>query len=448
MGDEYSDNEYLDNMYLDDEYDDEYLENEYLEDEYLKEMILECEDTNMERLESNNMDGLNSNEASPQPSISVHINKHHLVKKRKNKLKNQYQKDGSTSNLWRHIRSKHHISRAMIENGRVKIMSNDNDKCKFSIMAESLQLTIKQVFDNIKKYAFNHPKQKKLDNNIAAFIIENLQPFSVLRSQVFKRIIEGLDIRKYIINNTEISSILFTTDMWTSDNGDLYIGLMLHWNNSNFQIKEIIGNISYLPYPHTAECLSNKIVEILDNLQLKNVTCPEITNLIKKCKDIVSKFSVSPKQKQFLLEAQMEMEDWNKLLTVVCDVSTRWNLTFYLLKRLTVLKPALYKYKLLLVETDNNNLLKNYEEKELSLDDWDKVTGLVKLLYPYEVISKKLSGDQLDMTASYDKIDNEDIFAPSATDFQEYSDQQYSTSREFNSYLLLPKASSETDILQ
>ncbi|CAG8479239.1 1964_t:CDS:2 [Scutellospora calospora] len=426
MGDEYSDNKYLDNMYLDDEYNDEYLENEYLEDEYLEDMILECEDTNIERLESNNMDGLNSNEASPQPSIS-----------------------------------------AMIENGRVKIMSNDNDKYKFSIMAESLQPTIKQVFDNIKKYAFNHPKQKKLDNNIAVFIIEDLQLFSVLQLQAFKRIIEGLDIqanvlsidylkeifinsedkilkkiREYAIDNTEISSISFTTDMWTSDNGDLYIRLTLHWINSNFEIKEIISNISYLLYPHTAKCLSNKIVEILDNLQLKNITvcgtidngsniklyleklerkysiykvfcfgyilqfaindalkkCPKITNLIKKCKDIVSHFSGSPKQKQFLLKVQMEMEDWNKLLTVVHD------------------------YKLLLVKTDNNNLLKNYEEKELSLDAWDKVTGLVKLLYPYEVISKKLSGDQLDMTASYDKIDNEDIFAPSATDFQEYSD--------------------------
>lgn len=122
--------------------------------------------------------------------------------------------------------------------------------------------------------------------------------------------------------------------------------------------------------------------------------CPEITNLIKKCKDIVSRFSGSPKQKQFLLEAQMEMEDWDRLLSVIQDVSTRWNSTFYLLKRLTILKPALYKYKLLLVEANDNNLLKNYEKKELLSDDWDKVTELVKLLHPYEIITKKLSGSQ------------------------------------------------------
>ncbi|CAG8554472.1 18571_t:CDS:2, partial [Racocetra fulgida] len=157
------------------------------------------------------------------------------------------------------------------------------------------------------------------------------------------------NVREYAINNTEIN------------NSDPYIGLMLHWINDNFQIKEIIGNISYLSYPHTADCLLNKIVEILDSLNLKNITV---------------------------------CEDWNKLLTVIRNISTRWNSTFYLLKWLTILKPVMYKYKLLLVEANNNNLLKNYEEKELLSNDWDKVTELVKLLHPYEIVSKKLSGSQ------------------------------------------------------
>ena len=190
------------------------------------------------------------------------------------------------------MRSIHHISRAMIESGRVKIMTKDNDKCEFSVMAESSQSTIVQVLNKIKKYPFNHPKQKKLDSNTAAFIVEDLQPFSVLQSQAFKRIIEGLDVqanvlsidrlkellinsedkilknvREYAISDAEISSVSFTTDMWTSDNDDPYIGLTLHWINDNFQIKEIIGTISYLPYPHTAKCLLNKIVEILDSLK-------------------------------------------------------------------------------------------------------------------------------------------------------------------------------------
>lgn len=122
--------------------------------------------------------------------------------------------------------------------------------------------------------------------------------------------------------------------------------------------------------------------------------CSEITNLIKKCKYLVLHFSGSPKQKQFLLEAQIELYDWNKFLTVVRDVSTQWNSTFYLLKRLTILKTVMYKYKSILVEVNDNSSLKSYKEKELSLDNWEKVAELVKLLHPYEVISKKLSSSQ------------------------------------------------------
>ncbi|CAG8705896.1 3992_t:CDS:2, partial [Cetraspora pellucida] len=154
-----------------------------------------------------------------------------------------------------------------------------------------------------------------------------------------------------------------------SDNGDPYIGLTLHWINNSFQVKEMIGNISYFPYPYTSECLFNKIVEILDNLNLKHIT---VSGTVDNRHNIKSCLERSPKQKQFFLEAQMEMEDWDNFLFVVQNVSTRWNSTFYLLKQLTILKPVMYKYKSFLVE----------------------VTELVKLLYPYEVVTKKLSGSQ------------------------------------------------------
>ena len=189
------------------------------------------------------------------------------------------------------MRNRHHISRAMIEVGRVKVVVKENNKCEFSVMPESSQTTIMQTFEKIKKYTPTNPKQKNLDHNVAAFIIEELQPFSIIQSRAFKRIIEGLDVqanvlgydrlkeilinfedkvlqnlREYALDSAEISHISFTTDMWTSSNGDLYIGLPLHWVNNNFQAKEMIGNISYLPYPHTSECLFNKITKILDNL--------------------------------------------------------------------------------------------------------------------------------------------------------------------------------------
>ena len=47
-------------------------------------------------------------------------------------------------------------------------------------MAESSQMTITQAFNKQTKYVFNNPKQKKLNRNIAAFIINDLQLFSIL----------------------------------------------------------------------------------------------------------------------------------------------------------------------------------------------------------------------------------------------------------------------------
>ena len=88
------------------------------------------------------------------------------------------------------------------------------------------------------------------------------------------------------------------------------------------------------------------------------------------------------------------MEEWDRLLFVVRDVSTRWNSTFYLLKRLSTLKPAMYKYKSLLVESNENTSLRSYKEKELSSSEWNKIAKLVELLRPYEVASKWLSGSQ------------------------------------------------------
>ncbi|CAG8768958.1 19924_t:CDS:2, partial [Cetraspora pellucida] len=295
----------------------------------------------------------------------------------------KYIKDGSTSNLC-----------------QAKVVVKNNS-CEFCIIPESSQTTLIQAFNKTKKYTFSNPKQKKLDNNIAAFIVEELQPFSITQSRALKRIVEGLDAQANVLSNDRLKEIFINSEnkilqnireYALNNNGDPYIGLTLHWINDSFQVKEMIGNISYLPYPHISECLFNKIVEILDNLNLKHITISGTVDNGRNIKSCLE--SESPKQKQFFLEAQMEMEDWDNFLFVVRDVSMRWNSTFYLLKRLTILKPVMYKYKSFLVEGNENSILQSYEEKELSSNEWEKVTKLVKLLYPYEVVTKKLSGSQ------------------------------------------------------
>ncbi|CAG8462304.1 6072_t:CDS:2 [Scutellospora calospora] len=170
-------------------------------------------------------------------------------------------------------------------------------------MPESSQLTIMQSFNKVKKYAFNNPKQKNLNNNIVALIIEKLQPFSIIQSRAFKRIIE---------DNLKIKHIVISDTVDNRSN----IKLCLE------KLKRKYGIYKVHCFGHTLQLAIHDVLK----------GCSEIANLIKKCKDVILHFSGSPKQKQFLLEAQIEMENWNNFLFVVHDVSTRWNSTFYLLK--------------------------------------------------------------------------------------------------------------------
>ncbi|CAG8469617.1 17840_t:CDS:2 [Racocetra fulgida] len=327
----------------------------------------------------------------------------------KNCSRVKYKKDGTTSNLWRYLRNKHHILRALVESNRVKIELNNGVDCEFYVIPESTQTTLVQKFNKVGKYSLNNPIQKRLDSNVAALIVEDLHSFSILQSHAFRRVIEGLDsrvnilsndrlkemlinaedrilqnMREYTYNDNEICYVSFTTDMLrnkticgTIDNGS--------------NIKSCLGKLEQKYSIMKVFCFGHTL-QLAINDALKG--CPEITNLIKKCKDLVSHFSGSLKQKQFLLEAQIQMDEWDKLLFVIQDVSTCWNFTFYLLKRLTVLKVVIYKYKSLLVEANESYTLKHYEKKELLSSDWEKVTELVELLHPYEVASKHLSGSK------------------------------------------------------
>ena len=50
-------------------------------------------------------------------------------------------------------------------------------------MLEFSQTMITQAFNKVKKYALTNTKQKDLDRNIVAFIVEELQAFSIIQSR-------------------------------------------------------------------------------------------------------------------------------------------------------------------------------------------------------------------------------------------------------------------------
>jgi len=54
-------------------------------------------------------------------------------------------------------------------------------------------------------------------------------------------------------------SISLTTDLWSSRSKHGYLGLTATWINKEFEIIDVLLEISYFPAPHTAEAIADVI---------------------------------------------------------------------------------------------------------------------------------------------------------------------------------------------
>lgn len=71
-------------------------------------------------------------------------------------------------------------------------------------------------------------------------------------------------------------------------------------------------------------------------------------------------------------------------LKLIQDVSTRWNSTFYMLQRFTVLEQT-FKATVALIDKDVS---------QFSSEEWKRAHTLVKLLKPFETVTKHVSGEK------------------------------------------------------
>jgi hypothetical protein len=60
-----------------------------------------------------------------------------------------------------------------------------------------------------------------------------------------------------------------TTDLWTSRNRQGFIGVTCSFLDKNFIIYEIILTVDYIRYPHTAQNISETLLTILNEWNLK-----------------------------------------------------------------------------------------------------------------------------------------------------------------------------------
>ena len=85
-------------------------------------------------------------------------------------------------------------------------------------------------------------------------------------------------------------SVNLTTDLWTARNRQGYIGVTCCFLDEKFYLHEIILAVTYIRYPHTAEHISDTLLELLDQWMLKEkvnvITTDNGANMKRAIKDM------------------------------------------------------------------------------------------------------------------------------------------------------------------
>src|SRR6266498_814235 len=113
-------------------------------------------------------------------------------------------------------------------------------------------------------------------------------------------------------------SISLTTDLWTSHSKHGYLGLTATWINQNFEIMNVLLEITYFPTPHTAIEIASTIKKIMQKWKIEDrvitITTDNGANIVSAIHEL--------KQIKRLIKVQKD-SGYEELLHLIQDVSTR-----------------------------------------------------------------------------------------------------------------------------
>lgn len=227
-----------------------------------------------------------------------------------------------------------------------------------------------------------------------------------------------------------VQPVNITCDMWTSRATEGYLAITAHGLTEKFEFVSLLLETVHIPQNHTGDNQADEMMNVFDNWGLKGkvfsvvtdnassaVACVNkllrkgyarvhlrcsahtlqlsvhdvtdknktIIQVLKRCRDTVSIFHHSCIMTSKLKEAQIQVAaPENKLIQAV---STRWNSSFLMLRRLIEQEKALaialcaYKPK------------KNNKAVAVKTDDFVLMKQLVNLLGPFQEATTILSGE-------------------------------------------------------
>jgi hypothetical protein len=315
------------------------------------------------------------------------------------------------------------------------------------------------MFPKIK--SLTEHEQRILVQLFIEFLIDNNQPFNLVTNEAFRKFLSALNPSFQVPceNTIQVSlemsyqyteqklkdlleidaiSVSLTTDFWTSRSQEGYIGVTCSWISANFEPKESLLTMEYVPFPHVAEkvceCLTNIIKTWNLEYKVKSVTTDNGSNMVKAIKLLKQEFPKiehiscvahtlqlvvnkglksseelqklilrikrlitflrNPKQCEQLTTAQ-QLLNYNKILKPIQEVSTRWNSLYYSFERLLELQRAVVYLPSRLkadINKDSNKDGAKLENIMLSDREWITLSKIVEILEPFEEITSILSG--------------------------------------------------------
>jgi len=239
---------------------------------------------------------------------------------------------------------------------------------------------------------------ESLDHDLLQWIVTSQQPFSVTEEVSFTKLISNLDPRYKIpchqtvsaniqnefdlarINIKDVfkanrSKFALTLDVWTAYTQQPFLGITIHWVDTEWVMKTLLLDLILLHESHTGEYLGEKVLELVEDLAIKerligftadnasnNQTCQRylrrftspnfmyiryaahVLNLAVKegQKNYVSQIKKARRFCNKIKYSPLLLEDMKRIAAILecsflhpeLDVKTRWNSTYLMLEQL------------------------------------------------------------------------------------------------------------------
>ena len=350
---------------------------------------------------------------------------------------------GNTSNLLKHLKNKHHDAYQHVHEEQEEMKRLKEDKSG-SCAGSKKQVTLSESLTKTSGYRKDSQRRKIIDDALIKMLALDLQPASIVEDRGFLNFMEILDprytppSRRTIMRNllpqkyeavqeavkVKLANVQYcavTTDIWTSRATQGYITVTCHFLDASWELHSIVLDTVQINESHTAENIAMELMRITDKWGItQKVVCvttdnannivaavrlnkwnhipcfahtlnliiqdslqesKELTDIRKKCRNIVTYFHHSSKATDKLASIQARLNLDN--LKLIQEVQTRWNSVFYMFERLMEQHEAVTTTLCLL---DKSDLCLSSEEIEC-------MKSAVSLLKPFEAATREVSGD-------------------------------------------------------